>query len=102
MVWTLRLYDETGTEIGWVQITDDGDYSHEITHPESGWEDYNLMLNDSSRLYPDSFDSEGRSPDCRLISDPAPVSLPPEEHLSRIEDDLGDYPEVGSTELADE
>lgn len=105
MTWTLRLYDGDGTEIAWVQVTSDGSYSYSITHPDSGWSDFDLMLDDWRRVWAETDEAPGVSgTPFSLDRDQGRVerSLTPEEHLSRIQDDLRDYPEVGSTALNDE
>lgn len=105
MTWTLRFYDDSDREIAWVQVASDGTYSYEITHPEEGWRDFDVMLDDYRRVYAEmdgSLDVSGYP--FSLRQDPARIekTLTPEEHLSLIRDDLAGYPEVGSVSLADE
>ena len=105
MTWTLRLNDNGGREIAWIQITDDGEYSYSVQQSKSEWTDFEFLLNQKRRIWADIDEAPVVSDaPFSLIQDPGRIekTLTPEEHLSRIQDDLEDLPEVGTTELRDE
>lgn len=53
VTWTLRLYDDSGTEIAWIQVLSAGTYTYEIVHPESGWRNTEVLLQGSQTVYAD-------------------------------------------------
>jgi len=104
-MWTLRFYDTDGVEIAWVALTDNGTYSYEITHPDSAWDSLEGPLRDWKRVYADPDESLYETFDeFTVMNDPAPIenTLSPEEHLSHIQEEFAQAPDIGRTELADE
>lgn len=108
MVWTLRFYDDTETEIAWVQIESDGTYNYAVTHPEIEHRNWKGMLHGWQRVYSDEVGNGetvlGDPPEITIRQTPIQIeeSLTPEEHLSLIQDDLFDYDNVAATTLEDE
>ncbi|OYR54906.1 hypothetical protein [Halorubrum halodurans] len=100
MVWTLRLYDENGVEIGYVEKPDRETYNYAITHPEPDWENLERRLKNYWTLQVEE-DYGMDSPEWTADHGPMTLPRPPEEHLRLIQERLS-HPAVADTELTDE
>ncbi|QSG06400.1 hypothetical protein HSR121_2068 [Halapricum desulfuricans] len=88
-----------------MRIEDDKTHSYEVTHQDSKWDSIESPLRESKWVYADPDESLYETFDeFTIMNDPAPIenTLSPEEHLSLIEEDLAQLPDVDRTELADE
>jgi len=102
MTWTLRLYDETDVEIGYVEKPDKETYNVYITHPDSGWDEFESYMGSFERV---NFDEEIGHPFKDLgwpdEFGPMDVKEEPETHLQKVQTEI-EFPAVARTELNDE
>jgi len=106
MTWTLRFYDEDGTEIGYVQKPDRTTYNVTITHPDSGWEDFERQVRGLQNVSepdegPENLDDYLEGAGWRVDHGPRRLKFPPQQHLQLVQEQIFD-PDLGSMELADE
>lgn len=101
MTWILRFYDDSGVEIGYVEKPDRDTYSVFVTHPSSGWSDFETRLQRLDRLALPEPDIETDLPMGTLDTGPMLDRLNPKSHLEIIQNEFC-HPGVASTELNDE
>ena len=101
MVWRLRFYDDSGVEIGYVEKPDRDTYSVFVTHPSSGWSDFESRLQRRERLILDAPDIETDTTYGVRDTGPMLDRLPPEAHLQEIQTEFS-HPDVADSSLDDE
>lgn len=101
MTWTLRFYDGDGVEIGYVEKPDRDTYNWSITHPDSGWEQFEYTLRSFTTLEDQGDYSDMESPLWQADHGPRAYKAEPETHLRMVQDRLS-YDGVADSVLRDE
>jgi len=101
MTWTLRLYDEDGVEIGYIEKPDRETYNWYITHPDPDWEQFEYTLRSFTTLEDRGDYSDMESPAWQVDHGPMAYKAEPETHLREVQERI-DHPDIAATELNDE